>query len=233
MDHQALLCTPIGRFQGKATKPYHLCRQPGMEPNEGVITLEPHCNFEQALEDLWGFDRIWVLFWLHQGTHWRPKVRPPRGEKKRGLFATRSPHRPNPIGLSCVKLEKIQGRQLWIREHDLLHGTPILDLKPYLAYSDAYPQAAQGWLEELGEEVVYELVWSEKAEEQRTDLEGRGEEVRSQLQARLSRDPFPGPSRRIQELGEERFLWACGKLRVRYLVEKKEKRVWIEEVKTL
>ncbi|EAN81052.1 hypothetical protein, conserved, partial [Trypanosoma cruzi] len=74
---------------------------------------------------------------------------PPRDSQLRGVFATRSPHRPNFIGISCVRLVAVQGLEVHIADHDLLHGTPVLDIKPYLPYCDAHPNAKAGWVEEL------------------------------------------------------------------------------------
>jgi tRNA-Thr(GGU) m(6)t(6)A37 methyltransferase TsaA len=137
---------------------YQTPLQPGCDPSTtGVITLHAGHNFEQAIEGLVGFDRIWLLFWFDQNNSWRPKVLPPRYTKKVGVFATRSPHRPNPIGLSSVKLEKITGRKLFIKEHDLLDGTPILDIKPYIIYADAHTDATQGWLCDVQEELSFEI----------------------------------------------------------------------------
>ncbi len=117
---------------------------------EASIELLPGRNFEQALKDLEGFEYIWVLSWLHLNKGWNPQVVPPRGpEVKRGLFATRAPHRPNPIGLSALRLTGIEGRTLRVRGIDLLDGTPVLDIKPYIPYSDAFPKAKAGWLEGL------------------------------------------------------------------------------------
>ena len=108
------------------------------------------CNFEQALKDLDEFEYIWVLAWLHLNEGWNVQVIPPRGSKiKRGLFATRAPHRPNPIGLSALKLIGINGRKLKVRGIDLLDGTPVLDIKPYIPYTDSFPNAKAGWLEGL------------------------------------------------------------------------------------
>ncbi|MBF0282747.1 MAG: tRNA (N6-threonylcarbamoyladenosine(37)-N6)-methyltransferase TrmO [Zetaproteobacteria bacterium] len=120
---------------------------------EGSIILNPGFNFEQALKDLDTFSHIWVLYWMHLNRGWNPTVIPPRGPKiRRGLFATRAPHRPNSIGISVVTLKSIHNRTLTIENPDMLDGTPVLDIKPYLPYADAFPNASHGWLEEAGRE---------------------------------------------------------------------------------
>ena len=103
-------------------------------------------GLQNALADLAGFSHLWVLFWCQHTRGWKSKVVPPRDKRKRGLFATRSPARPNPIGLSCLRLLRIEKRVLHVGDHDLLDGTPILDLKPYLPYCDSVPDAAIGYV---------------------------------------------------------------------------------------
>lgn len=139
---------PIGHFRCGAKYTYDVPRQGTLaKDNIGVIELSSGRNFETALEGLEGFSRIWVLFVFDRnGDQWRPKVQPPRHiDHKVGVFATRSPYRPNPIGLSCVELLEIKGLRLIVRGHDLLDGTPILDVKPYLPYADSFPEASLGW----------------------------------------------------------------------------------------
>ncbi|NJR69647.1 MAG: tRNA (N6-threonylcarbamoyladenosine(37)-N6)-methyltransferase TrmO [Synechococcales cyanobacterium CRU_2_2] len=103
-----------------------------------------------ALQDLAGFDYIWVISWLHLNRHWNPTVTPPRGPKvKRGTLATRAPHRPNPIGLSAVRLRGVEGNRLHLQGIDLLDQTPVLDIKPYVSYCDAFPEADCGYVSEL------------------------------------------------------------------------------------
>jgi tRNA-Thr(GGU) m(6)t(6)A37 methyltransferase TsaA len=126
-------------------------RQPGVgeAPADGWIELRR--GLQNTVRDLKGFDYCWVLFWFNYSRGWKDTVVPPRDGQHRGLFATRSPHRPNPIGLSCVRLLNVQGRKLLIRDHDLLHGTPVLDIKPYIPQYDARPDAKAGWVDELTE----------------------------------------------------------------------------------
>ena|SRR5688572_27652343 len=106
-----------------------------------------HRGLHNLLHDLAGFSHVWLLFHCHLSRGYRDMVVPPRDTSKRGLFATRSPNRPNPIGLSAVRLLRIEKRVLAIGRHDLLDGTPILDIKPYVAAYDAIPDARGGWVE--------------------------------------------------------------------------------------
>lgn len=121
---------------------------------EAEIVFEPEFRDTSALRGLDGFSHIWLLwdFSEVEGDSWRPTVRPPRlgGNKRLGVFATRSPFRPNPIGLSCVKLEGIEqttdrGTILKVSGADLLDSTPIYDIKPYIPYADCVPEAEGGF----------------------------------------------------------------------------------------
>ncbi|WP_243372100.1 tRNA (N6-threonylcarbamoyladenosine(37)-N6)-methyltransferase TrmO [Geotalea sp. SG265] len=118
--------------------------------NFALATLElQHWLDEKVIQDLSGFERLWLIFAFHLSEGWRSSVKPPRGGPKRGVLATRSPHRPNSIGLSAVELVTIEGRTLHLRGVDLLDGTPVLDIKPYVPYADAFPEARAGWIDEL------------------------------------------------------------------------------------
>jgi len=132
-------------FKERFTAP----RQPGLsEPSKGRIELNGGLNFEQALTDLDSFTHIWVIYWMHLNQGWNPTVMPPRGsDVRRGLFSTRAPHRPNSIGLSVVALTSIKKRTLFIEGLDMLDGTPVLDIKPYLPYADSIKDASHGWLD--------------------------------------------------------------------------------------
>ncbi len=127
-------------------------RQPVLDKAQPAeIRLNAGFNFHQALQDMDGFSHIWVIYWMHLNKGWNPTVMPPRGPKiRRGLFATRAPHRPNSIGLSAVRLTEIKGRTLHIEGHDMLDGTPVLDIKPYIPYADAIADASSGWLDQAG-----------------------------------------------------------------------------------
>ncbi len=124
----------------------------GDGPQEARIELFPDRVPAEALKDLEGFGYVWIIAWLDRNQGWRPTVVPNRGPRvRRGVFATRSPHRPNNIGLTASQVVRVEGHTLVVRGVDLLDGTPVLDLKPYVPYADAFPSAAAGWLDELGE----------------------------------------------------------------------------------
>lgn len=116
-----------------------------------LLELEPWVD-EGALADLAGFEHIWLIFVFDRSEGWNPKVKPPRGGPKRGVLSTRSPHRPNAIGLSAVQLISVEGRTLRLKGVDLLDGTPILDIKPYVPYADAFPDSQAGWIDQLNQE---------------------------------------------------------------------------------
>ena len=139
---------PIGIVRSPYRYVHDAPRQGGVGAG-AAATIELRRGLQNCVRDLRGFDRIWVLFQLHYARGWNELVRPPRDTVKRGVLATRSPHRPNPIGLSCVRVRDVRGRRIEIFDHDLLDGTPVLDVKPYLPYCDAHPDAAAGWVDGL------------------------------------------------------------------------------------
>lgn len=145
----------IGVVRSPFTERHGTPRQPGLEgPKEaGVVdawvALDPERVDPAAVRDLDRFDHVWLITWLHlNGPRRNPLVRPPRGGPRRGVLATRAPHRPNPIGLSAVALLEVDGLQLRVRGVDLIDGTPVLDVKPYIADFDALPDASRGWLDD-------------------------------------------------------------------------------------
>lgn len=116
----------------------------------GSLELLPHVH-PDALRSLDGFDYVWAIYVFHlnrDGARWPTLVKPPRDPKvQHGVLATRSPHRPNPIGLSALRITRVVGHIIEVSGLDLLDGTPILDLKPYVPYADAFPGARAGWVD--------------------------------------------------------------------------------------
>ena len=124
------------------------------------IVFEPDYRIPEALRGIEGYSHLWLLWGFSEVDSWSPTVRPPRlgGNTRMGVFATRSPYRPNPIGLSSVKLMGIENGELIVSGADVLDGTPIYDIKPYLSFSDSHPDAQNGFAEETKDrtlEVVF------------------------------------------------------------------------------
>ncbi len=211
---------PIGFFQATEDEKYAVSRQPGViKGNHGKIILNKNSNFEEALADLDGFDRIFVIYQFSRNKTWKPKVMPPRGDKKRGVFATRSPHRPNFLGLSCLQLVGIEGLTLSVKNHDLLDGTPIFDIKPYVVYADCFPEAKQGWLEELNDEPLFTLHFEEQALLKKTYLENCNVSLVENISPRLLTSPFPKKQNRIKLLKDNFYEIAYKTWRLKFTVD--------------
>ena len=208
---------------------------------EGTIEVLP--AWEDALDDLEGFDRIWVLFWFHRNGTDRAqptpsKVLPPRSDRKRGLFATRSPHRPNPIGMSAVRLERVEGRVLHVRDLDLLDGTPVLDLKPYIPYADAFPDAHAGWLDprspqsSLDPRPSWTVRFTEEAEAQLAWLaeQGLALDLRARIAEALALGPQPHAYRRIKKVDDGALVLAVKEWRARFAAEPDAAAITVESV---
>jgi tRNA-Thr(GGU) m(6)t(6)A37 methyltransferase TsaA len=120
------------------------------EQAAGTVVLRE--ELEPALLDIEGFERIWLIYWFDRARPYSPRVVPYRDNQERGLFATRSPCRPNPLGMSVVRLVARKGNTLHVENLDILDGTPLLDIKPYVPQFDAYPGAKAGWLEHAPED---------------------------------------------------------------------------------
>ncbi len=192
---------PIGVVRSPFRELAETPRQPRVaEDVAGVIELYPGRGFEDAIADLAQLTHVWVLFWFHRSEGWRPKVKPPRDDRKRGVFATRAPHRPNPIGLSVMRIERVEGLSVHVRGVDVVDGTPVLDLKPYLAYTDAVPDAGHGWLEVADPRPDWRVTFAPLADEQIAWLLARGVDLRRRLVDALRLGPQPHAYRRIRKV---------------------------------
>ena len=150
---QNLTLRPIARIHTEFSEKFGIPRQSGLvEELSARIVLEPAYRVREALRGIEGFSHLWLLWQFTESRGWSPTVRPPRlgGNQRVGVFATRSPFRPNPIGLSCVKLDRVDwdapnGPVLVVRGADLLDGTPLFDIKPYVPLADCRPEAVGGF----------------------------------------------------------------------------------------
>lgn len=203
---------------------FGLPRQSGIvEEIKGKIIFEKPYRVREAFRGLEEFSHIWLLWKFSEAEkgNWSPTVRPPLlgGNKRMGVFATRSPFRPNPIGLSCVKLEKIEitpefGPVLCVSGVDLMDGTPIYDIKPYLAYADSIPAATGGFTETLAERRLNVMLPD--------DLAARlPAEKTAELIGVLANDPRPSY---IDELGRV-YGFVFANHEIKFIVEGKELRV--------
>lgn len=148
----------IARIENDFVSKFGIPRQSGLAPSvKSRVVFEPEFRSADALRGIEDFSHLWLIWEFSKAKKeaWSPTVRPPRlgGNQRMGVFATRSPFRPNPIGLSCVRLEKVlwqseNGPVLLVSGADLMNGTPIYDIKPYLPYADSHPEAAGGFAAE-------------------------------------------------------------------------------------
>lgn len=197
--------TVIGHVRTPFKDKFGVPRQPGLAAEaKGVVKLNPDPDLKTALRSLDEFTHLWIVFVFHEhgGKGWKPSIRPPRlgGNRKVGVLASRSPHRPNPIGLSAVSIEKIDleaagGPEIHVGSVDLIDGTPVLDIKPYIPYADAIPEAGVGWASEPIPRTP--VILSEKAESeiQRRDPEGL-RKLRQLIVDVLELDPRPAFQKR-------------------------------------
>ncbi len=195
---------PIGIYHSAQRYRFETPRQSVFIHNSGVIELQHGMNFETALEDLDGFDRIWIIFQFHLNNNWKPKVRPPVApEKERiGVFATRSPHRPNPLGMSCVKLEKVDGLKIFVQDCDLLDGTPVFDIKPYIPAADSFPDSRTGWLERAVKPEQYDVEILPEALEKILFLKENGFDAENFCYLQLGSNPVNPERKRIYQTEE-------------------------------
>ena len=209
---------PIAYIRTDLPQKFGIPRNSFLAPDlEGRIVFEPEYRDPNALVGLEGYSHLWLIWQFSTvaaeyaaGKKWRPTVRPPRlgGNVRRGVFATRSPYRPNALGLSCVELAGIDGCDLLVKGADLLDGTPIFDIKPYLPYVDAHPEARGGFtLKTAGYALAVECAPELLAKVPK--------EKREALLGVLKNDPRPG----YQHDPERVYTLDFGQNKVRFTVD--------------
>ncbi|MEX0595182.1 MAG: tRNA (N6-threonylcarbamoyladenosine(37)-N6)-methyltransferase TrmO [Candidatus Paceibacterota bacterium] len=231
MQNKTLIINPLGHVKNGHNVKFKAGHQPeSSNASYSIIQLRDKQGFEDALKDLEGFDRIWLIFWFDKNPNWRSLVLPPRGPgQRRGVFATRSPHRPNPIGLTAVELLEVDRTKLTLKigPCDLIEDTPILDIKPYIPTYDAFPDSKAGWVDEVNEMeknlILYEIKIEKKAEEQLNYLkEIWNIDFLNRMKEILCKDPKPHRTRRIHRSSEsqekstilDEYVIHCGAWRV-------------------
>jgi tRNA-Thr(GGU) m(6)t(6)A37 methyltransferase TsaA len=190
----------IAYAQTPFSQRFGIPRQPGLVPEaKGILKFDPDPDYQTALKTIEEFSHVWVIFVFHAhgGNKWKPTIRPPRlgGKAKVGVLSSRSPHRPNPIGLSVFEVERVDllargGPEIHVKGIDLLDGTPILDVKPYLPYADSVPDANPGW---ASDDIVKTPVeFLPLAEEKIANAEANGfSGLRNLIEQLITIDPRP------------------------------------------
>ena len=209
--------TPIAYIKSDFPEKFGIPRQSGLvEELTATVVFQPPYRVPDALRGLEGFSHLWLIWEFSQARRegWSPTVRPPRlgGNKRLGVFATRSPFRPNPIGLSCVRLIEVRqdrelGPVLVVAGADLMDGTPIYDIKPYLPYADCRPGAVGGFASAPGGGLEVNC--------SRELLEAVPEDKRAGLLAVLAQDPRP----RYQDDPDRTYGMSFAGLEVKFRVE--------------
>lgn len=204
----ALTLTPIAYTRSCFSDKFGVPRQPGLTRYARAdLIIEPPFDREDAFRGLETASHLWLTFQFHEAIReeWRPVVRPPRlgGNKKIGVFASRSPFRPNSLGLSVVRNEGLSRKNgrlvLTVRDHDLIDGTPILDIKPYLPFSDAIADASLGWADSPPTDRL-PVVFQQQAEEQLGRLPAdHYPDLRGLIEDVVSYDPRPSFRRGREE----------------------------------
>lgn len=186
---------PIAHIRTEFPEKFGIPRQSGLAQRlSGKIVFEEEFRNVDAFRGLNEFSHLWLIWEFSANKHdeWQPTVRPPRlgGNTHMGVFATRSPYRPNPLGLSCVEIDSIElqtpdGPVINVRGADLMDGTPIYDIKPYIRYADAYPDAVCGYVDELTERKLNVSISPELVSEVADD------DILAAMVEMLSLDPRP------------------------------------------
>ena len=208
----------IGIMRSPYVEKFGIPRQPNLVQVESFIEMLAPYNVMEAFEGIETFSHLWLIWQFHdnknqqQQDKFRPQVRPPRlgGNKKIGVFATRSMYRPAPVGLSVVQLKQVKkvGNtvRVYVTGSDLLDGTPILDIKPYIQYSDAVLDAQSGYAQDRP--VVKQVRWSEHACQSRTGLLQQAkidQQYIAELESVLALDPRPAYQDDAQRIYGMRF----------------------------
>lgn len=219
---------PIGTLRNDAHYKQSLPRQGAWSPlRSGRVELVTKLQGRgwpsaDLLKDLEGFDFLWLIGEFHRSETWHYQVRPPRGDAElRGVWSTRSPHRPNFLALSCVKLEKVEGSAIHISGSDLLDGTPIFDIKPYIKTADGFPEARGGWTDSI-EQHRFQLELTTEFTEALLRAEAQGEtELREFIWEQLSFSPTDASRKRVRELvGLDEWEMAFRYWRIRFALQR-------------
>lgn len=239
-DKERFIFKPIGIVHNTARYRYETPRQPSFDSPPAYVDFLPNPRFETALADLVGFDRVWLIAVFHLNINaddtpnWNPKVRPPVSpdDRRFGVFATRSPHRPNPIALSCVEVASIEGTRMYLRACDLLDGTPVLDVKPYIPEVDAFPDSAAGWRDAVAA-ASWKVDFSPEALMRARFLTELGApDAVSFCRIQLTMNPLDHTRKRLEARGDDRYAIGCRTWRIVFRAMGVGRTVFVETIES-
>ncbi len=240
MNNNIFSFSPIGYLHCSEKYKAEQPRQGVFANNIGTIKLEKHCNYEQALQDLMGVQRLWLIFIFHCNKNWKPLVQPPinRSGEKIGVFATRSPHRPNNIGISCVDVIEVNQKKLTvsISNFDLLNETPILDIKPYIAAADSFPDSKVAWLEKSTNSIPYNVKISDDIFTMKADFirEIANLDLYNFCLTQLSSDPLNHRRKRLQTIDKSSNIYSigCRTWQIIFAVDDNAKNIYLNDIRS-
>lgn len=207
--------TPIGVVHSCFKEKFGIPRQPGLAPDaRALLKLHPHLGLKDSIRGLENFSHLWLLFVFHANSKYKKLlIRPPRlgGVRKIGVFASRSPHRPNPLGLSVVALERIEvggdgSVDLHLKGVDLMNGTPVLDIKPYLSYCDVVSESSYGFLDTMETAPPLSVTFEKEADEFLMEIQKKGYNfLPSLIRQILALDPRPAFKKKADARGKKHY----------------------------
>lgn len=215
----------IGHFRSRKTKKLEAPRQPGLDAGKaGEDYLELDRRMNNSLQDIEGFSHLWLIFQFHEAKGWKEMVQPPRGiNRKVGVFASRSPYRPNSLGLSLVKLQRLErtanGPRIYVEGADLIDGTPVWDIKPYVPQFDSVDESdvRLGWMDYLKTpELIF--FFREDLIPILKFLEENDVPLKQVLHQQLGRSPLKSSSKRVKKLSDTTGIFSYRLWRVHFEV---------------
>lgn len=226
--------SPIGYVRCGERYRFEAPRQGVFAVNTGRIEWVPGHHYHEAAADLAGFDRIWVVFLFHLNQTWNLRVAPPVAPAGRriGVLATRSPHRPNRIGLSCVELAGVSATGLDIRHFDMLDGTPVLDVKPYIPAADAFPSSAVGWLAEAQAQVCELILQPAFCEKNAVIMAHGGPDLENFARVQLGNAPLDASRKRLERRPDGCWEIGCRTWRLIFVADLCKRQVTVLDVRS-
>jgi len=215
--NSAFYFEPIGHYmcQRGNIQPFDVARQASEPGMEGYIELHNDPKILQGISNILVGDRLWILWVANQSTTWKGKVITPRSPEKIGVFSTRSPYRPNNICMSSAEVLLVKNNRINISSSDLLHNTPVLDIKPYLSYADAYSDCEPAWCKTTTE---FDVQWSDQLQNKKKWLQMHLPGLINCCADQLRHWPFPHPHKRIKQHKDDLYILSYRTWRILYQV---------------